>query len=60
VAALQPYRTGVLRIDPKAAQIRVSGVFSLDDTDGTLRALAQTQPVRVLERTSYWVTISAA
>jgi len=59
VAALQPYRVGVLRIDPKAAQIRVSGVFSLDDSDGTLRALAQTQPVRVLERTSYWVTISA-
>jgi transmembrane sensor len=60
VAALQPYRTGVLRIDPKAAGIRVSGVFSLDDTDSTLRALAQTQPVRILERTSYWVTISAA
>jgi len=60
VAALQPYRAGVLRIDPKAAQIRVSGVFSLDDSDSTLRALAQTQPVRVVERTSYWVTISAA
>jgi transmembrane sensor len=59
VAALQPYRNGVLRIDPKAAQIRVSGVFSLDDSESTLRALAQTQPVRIRERTSYWVTISA-
>jgi len=60
VAALQPYRAGVLRIDPEAAQIRVSGVFSLDDSDSTLRALAQTQPVRILERTRYWVTIAAA
>lgn len=57
VAALQPYRAGVLRISPEAAQIRVSGVFSLDDSDGTLHALAQTQPVRVIERTRYWVTI---
>lgn len=60
VAALQTYRPGVLRIDPKAAQIRISGVFSLDDTDSTLRALAQTQPVHIIERTRYWVTISAA
>lgn len=60
VAALQTYRPGMLRIDPKAAQIRISGVFSLDDTDSTLRALAQTQPVHIIERTRYWVTISAA
>lgn len=60
VAALQGYRPGLLRIDDEAARIKVSGVFSLDDTDSTLRALARTQPVRITERTSYWVTISAA
>jgi transmembrane sensor len=60
VAELQNYRAGLLRIDGEAARIRVSGVFSLDDTDSTLRALASTQPVRISERTKYWVTISAA
>jgi transmembrane sensor len=60
VAVLQNYRSGLLRIDEEAARIKVSGVFSLDDTDSTLRALASTQPVRVNERTKYWVTISAA
>lgn len=60
VATLQNYRPGLLRVDDAAASIKVSGVFSLDDTDSTLRALARTQPVRVTERTKYWVTISAA
>jgi len=60
VAELQNYRSGLLRIDDAAARIRISGVFSLDDTDSTLHALAGTQPVRISERTKYWVTISAA
>lgn len=60
VTVLQNYRSGLLRIDDEAARIKVSGVFSLDDTDSTLRALARTQPVRISERTRYWVTISAA
>lgn len=60
VAELQNYRSGLLRIDDAAARIRISGVFSLDDTDSTLRALASTQPVRISEHTKYWVTISAA
>jgi transmembrane sensor len=60
VAVLQNYRPGLLRVDDEAARIKVSGVFSLDDTDSTLRALARTQPVRISERTKYWVTISAA
>ncbi|WP_140636076.1 DUF4880 domain-containing protein [Methylibium rhizosphaerae] len=60
VAVLQNYRSGLLRVDDAAARIKVSGVFSLDDTDGTLHALARTQPVRISERTKYWVTISAA
>ncbi|HEY9106298.1 MAG TPA: DUF4880 domain-containing protein [Roseateles sp.] len=60
VAELQNYRSGLLRIDDAAARIRISGVFSLDDTDSTLRALASTQPVRISERTKYWVTVLAA
>jgi transmembrane sensor len=57
---LRDYRPGVLRVEPRAAQIRISGVFSLDDTERTLRVLAETQPVRVNTRTPYWVTIESA
>jgi transmembrane sensor len=60
IEALRDYRPGLLRVDPRAAQIRVSGVFSLDDSERTLRALAETQPVRVNRRTPYWVTIEFA
>lgn len=59
IEALRDYRPGMLRVEPRAAQIPISGIFSLDDTDGTLRALAETQPVRINMRTSYWVTVEA-
>ena len=59
VEALRDYRPGLLRVEPRAAQIRISGVFSLDDSERTLRALAETQPVRVNTRTPYWVTIES-
>ncbi len=60
VEALSDYRPGLLRVDPRVAQMRISGVFSLDDTERTLRVLVETQPVRVNTRTPYWVTIEAA
>lgn len=60
IEALRDYRPGMLRVEPRAAQIAISGIFSLDDTEGTLRALAETQPVRISKRTSYWVTVEAA
>jgi len=60
IEALRDYRPGMLRVEPRAAQIAISGIFSLDDTESTLRALAETQPVRISKRTSYWVTVEAA
>jgi transmembrane sensor len=60
VEALQDYRPGWLRVDPQAAQLRISGVFSLDKPEQTLQALAETQPVRIQRRTPYWVTVQAA
>jgi transmembrane sensor len=60
VESLQDYRSGMLRVSERAAQLRVSGVFSLDDTDRTLRALAETQPLRIAASTRYWVTIDLA
>lgn len=60
IETLRDYRSGMLRVEPRAAQIAISGIFSLDDTEATLRALAETQPVRISKRTAYWVTVEAA
>ncbi|NHZ87776.1 DUF4880 domain-containing protein [Massilia sp. CCM 8733] len=59
VAELARYRTGLLRCDPGIAGLRVTGVFSLRDTDRALRNLALALPVSVAYRTRYWVTVRA-
>lgn len=59
-AELNRYRTGVLRVDPKIASLRFSGVFPLADTDRILATLPSVLPVRVQWRTRFWVTIVPA
>ena len=45
---LASYRHGLVRFDPQALQnLRVSGVFKLDDTAGALAALADNLPIQV-------------
>ena len=56
VEALRPYQTGMLRISPEAARVRVFGVFALDNTAQTLSALAQTLPIKVT-RYGPWLTL---
>ncbi len=56
VDALRPYQTGMLRISPEAARVRVFGVFPLDNTAHTLSALAQTLPIKVT-RYGPWLTV---
>jgi transmembrane sensor len=60
VAELSRYRTGLLRCDPAIADLQVSGVFSLHDTDRALGNLTLVLPVVLLYRTRYWVTVQAA
>nr|WP_280868504.1 FecR domain-containing protein [Herbaspirillum sp. LeCh32-8] len=57
VAELSRYRPGLLRCDPSVADLPVSGIFQLADTDRTLEVLLATQPVAALYRTRWWVTI---
>lgn len=57
--ALGSHRRGWLRYDDAAAKIRVTGVFRLDDTDGALRALERTLPVRVQRLTPWWINVKA-
>jgi len=57
LAELERYRAGRIVCDPAVAELRVSGLFHLDDTDRALAFLARTQPLRVTYRTRYWVNV---
>ncbi|MBR8657942.1 iron dicitrate transport regulator FecR, partial [Achromobacter sp. Marseille-Q0513] len=60
LAELGRYRPGLLRCDPAVADLRVSGVFPLRDTDRALHNLERGLPVTVVYRTRYWVTLRPA
>ncbi|MFJ1300688.1 FecR domain-containing protein [Pseudomonadota bacterium AL_CKDN230030165-1A_HGKHYDSX7] len=60
LAELDRYRTGVLRVDPQVAGLRLSGVFPLADTDRILATLPGVLPVRVQWRTRLWATVVPA
>lgn len=51
------YRRGVIRCDPRVADLIVSGVYALDDTDRILASLARALPLRVSRYTAYWVVV---
>lgn len=55
---LARYRRGWLRYDPAVADLPVSGVFRLKDTDAALRALAGSRPIVIERLTDYWVTVA--
>jgi transmembrane sensor len=57
VATLSRYRSGILRCDSSAADIRISGAFQLNDIDKILEVVVQTRPVKIDWRTRYWGTI---
>lgn len=59
LAELSRYRSGLLRCDSAVADLRVTGVFPLHDTDRALLNLTLGLPVRVVYRTRYWVTVQA-
>lgn len=58
-AEIARYRRGILGCAPEVANLRISGVFQLDDTDRTLRALTESLSLTIRERTRYWVTLTA-
>lgn len=60
LAELSRHRPGVLRCAPEVADLRISGVFQLDDTDRVLAILEETQPIRVRRHTRYWVNVHPA
>lgn len=58
IGQLARHRTGFLRCDPIVAELPVSGVFPIDNTDRVLAALGEALPVRISYLTPFWVTIS--
>lgn len=60
VSELNRYRPGILRCDPAVADLRISGVFQIRDTDSALSIVEETLPVKLSYRTRYWVSIGPA
>lgn len=58
ISELSRYRRGWLRCDPAVAELRISGVFQLSDTDIALNNIAHSFPVSVVYRSPYWVTVT--
>jgi transmembrane sensor len=57
IKELSRYRPGVLRCDAEVADLLLTGVFPLDDSDAILAALERSLPVRAQAVTRYWVTL---
>ncbi|WP_043300800.1 FecR domain-containing protein [Pseudomonas sp. M47T1] len=53
------YRHGYLSCAAGIADLRLSGVFRLDDTDKLLALLPQALPVRLHSRTRFWVRLES-
>lgn len=60
VAEVARYRPGFLSCSDDVADLRLSGVYRLADTDALLELLPQTLPVRLHQRTRWWVRLERA
>ncbi|MFJ7312809.1 FecR domain-containing protein [Pseudomonas sp. NPDC098747] len=60
LADLSRYRSGVLRCDPRIAQLKVSGAFPIDDTDLALAALESGFSLRITRFSRFWVNVVPA
>jgi len=55
--SLSEYHEGVLTYDEAVADLRVTGVFRLNDTQGALTALQLTLPIEVEQYSTWWTRI---
>lgn len=60
LAELSRYRRGYIQCDPTVADLRLSGSFLVRDTDTTLQFLTQIQPLQLVYRTRFWVSVRSA
>jgi len=57
---LSRYRLGILRCASDVADLKISGVFQVDNTNQALEVLAQVFHLKIHRMTDYWVSITAA
>jgi len=57
---LSRYRPGILRCHEQVATLRLTGSFSLENTDAALTLIKRSLPVRIERLTRYWVTVVPA
>ncbi|WP_044874266.1 FecR family protein [Pseudomonas sp. LFM046] len=60
IASLGEYRSGYLSVDPAVANLKISGVFPLNDSDKALAALPPSLPVRIERFSDWWVRVVPA
>jgi transmembrane sensor len=59
IDSLRRYRRGILHLSPEVADLRLSGLYPLDDSERTLQLLERSLPIRVTWHNPYWVSIDA-
>lgn len=57
IDSLRRYRRGIVHVSPEVADLRLSGLFPLDDSDRTLQLLERSLPIRILWHNPYWISI---
>lgn len=57
---LKPYHHGLLQVSERAAGLRISGVFTLDDSHSALAALKDVLPLRIDSYLGLWTRIDRA
>ncbi|MCY1424042.1 Protein FecR [compost metagenome] len=57
LAQVSRYRHGYLGCSDETADLRLSGVFRLEDPEQLLQLLPRTLPVRLRQRTRWWVRV---
>ncbi|PYB69325.1 peptide ABC transporter substrate-binding protein [Pseudomonas sp. LB-090624] len=57
LAQVSRYRHGYLGCSDEIANLRLSGVFRLEDPEQLIQLLPQTLPVRLRQRTRWWVRV---
>ncbi|NIF30475.1 DUF4880 domain-containing protein [Pantoea sp. Tr-811] len=60
LAQVSRYRHGYLGCSDDIADLRLSGVFRLEDPEQLLQLLPQTLPVRLRQRTRWWIRLERA
>ncbi|GLO16132.1 hypothetical protein PPUJ20028_47180 [Pseudomonas putida] len=60
IERIRPYRRGVIQLSADVANVPISGILPLDNTDHALAMLSRIAPIKVTRVWDVWVKIDAA